>query len=234
MPDEDGDDAAFQIAHQLAFEERFSPEAFAVVAEALGLPTEAEILAGVRRLLLDKFYFFFMSIEGMGFSRDQRVKRLEDLRDAAASLLRSVRQHGGFWEPRLVLDKAVWDEKVGTTVRRLVEGADVQILKLLSSRGRGGRPPKDQFRQLAADLVRVYERITNSEAKRPDWIGGSKYGGNFYKFAVAAERCLRANISEPEVLKVLPVSAAAIGDGLRSHWTSIRELSGEKPSLYKT
>jgi hypothetical protein len=59
----------------------------------------------------------------------------------------------------------------------------------------------------------------------PQWKGGSTYGGDFYDFVVAVERCLRTCL--PEVRDELPVSSSAIGDGLRRHWASIREMAGD-------
>jgi hypothetical protein len=236
MPDEEGDDTAFQemMEEKEAFEARFPPEGFAGVAEALGWHPDQETLAAIRTRLLPGFYFFFVSTEGTVPSRDDRVKRLSEVRDAAAALLSLVRRYGGLIDFWSVLDLAAWDEKSRTTVERLIEGADAEIRKLLSSRGRGGRPPKDQFRQLAADLVRAYERLTNSEATKPEWSGGSKFDGKFYEFAVAAERCFRVKVSEREVLKELPATSAALGDGLRKHWPSIREMAREKLKIRKT
>jgi hypothetical protein len=236
MPNEEGDDTAFQemIEEKEAFEARFPSEAFAGVAEALGWHPEPEILAALRNRLLPAFYYFFESTVGTALSRDEIVGQLRDLRDAAVSLLRSIRLSHGLIELGSVVDNAALDEKFEPAVHRLVEDAEARIAKLLAARGRGGRPPKDRFRQLAADLVREYERLTNREATSPDWTGGSKFDGKFYEFAVAAERCFRAKVSEREVLKELPATPAALGDALRKHWSSIREIAREKLEIRKT
>jgi hypothetical protein len=229
MTDEDSDDTAFHemIEEKERFEARFPPEVFVGVAEALGWYPEPEVLTALRNRLLPPFYFFFDSTKGTAPSRDDRVKRLSEVRNAAATFLSLVRRYRYLMD-FLFLDETEWDEKSRTSIERLIAGADAQINKLRASRGRGGRPAKDQFRQLAADLVQEYERLTNSEASSPDWIGGSKFNGKFYEFAVAADRCFRAKVSEREVLKELPDTRAALGDALRKHWPSIRVMATEK------
>jgi hypothetical protein len=148
--------------------------------------------------------------------------------------LKSVRITGGLTRTLYeAADGAERGDDYKAAVRRLADEADEKIQRLRLSRGRAGRPPKDAFWQLAADLVRVYERLTGKEAKKPQWKGGSKYGGDFYDFVIAVERCLRAAL--PQVRDELPVSSpSAVGDGLRKKWIAIRKMAGEKPPPNKT
>jgi hypothetical protein len=231
MSDEDADEEAFR--EMAAFEAQFPLEAFAGVAEALRVAPEPEALSTLRLWLLPEFYFFFVTCPGGEPSRDERIGQLEKLRDAATALLKYARITGGLTRTlREAAAGTTRDDQFKATVQRLAGEADEKIQRLRSSRGRAGRPRKDAFRQLAADLVRVYEKMIGEEAREPQWKGGSRYGGDFYEFLVAVERCLRTSL--PEVRDELPVSSGAIGDGLRRHWASIREMAGEKSLPSKT
>lgn len=220
MPDADSDNSAFQelMAEKEAFEARFPAEAFVGIAEALRLRPGPQILAGLRRSLLKSFYFFYVSSSGETPSRDDWICALTDMRDAARALLKSLPY-------RLVLmtaasggeDDPLFYEKFRVSIRLIAERAEASIAKLRSERGVGGRPRKE-FWQLGADLVRVYRKWTNKQADKPRWVGGSKYAGDFYDFVVAVTKCLRANLSERQLLTNLPDNPSSIGDGLRKRW----------------
>jgi hypothetical protein len=232
MSDQDAGDEASrdQIADLEAFEARFPPKAFAGVARALGLPRDPRELSSLRCSLIEPFRFFY---EGCGEepTRAERVAGLCKLRDAARILLRLDPVDGDAWAGLTRQTyRASWDAQFRATLQRVAKEADEGLQR---HRGRPGRPRKDAFRQLCADLIRVYEHFTGQEADRPNWLGGDKYRGAFYEFAVAVEQCLRAGFSEGkrEVLKQLPVSVGAVGDGLWKHWTKIRQAAEEKPTL---
>src|SRR5262249_12088898 len=156
------------------------------------------------RSLIEPFYFFYLGC-GDRPSRAERIEGLSRLRDAARILLRLEPVDGDAWAvlTRLTF-RAAWDEQFRATLLRVADEADRGIQRHESSRGKAGRPRKDAFWQLSADLVEVYERATGNKAKRPNWIGGGKHGGQFYRFVAAVERCLRAVFSEPQVLRELP------------------------------
>jgi hypothetical protein len=229
MTDEDPEEEAFRD-DMAAFRARLPPEAFVGVAEALRAAPEPEVLSMLRSGPLPEFYFFFINCPGEGPTREERIRQLEEPRNAAMTLLKS----GGLSRRTLreVAGGIAPDDRLEAALKRLAAEVDEKIRRLRSSRGRAGRPSKDAFRQLSAGLVRVYERLTGEEAEQPQWKGGSKYGGDFYDFVVAVERCLRTCL--PEVRDELPVSSSAIGYALKRHWTSIREMAGEKPPLNKT
>jgi hypothetical protein len=93
MSDRETEEAGLlaEIAEREAFEARFPPETFARIAEAMGLPPEPEILLGLRRSLLETFYFFYAISSGESLSREERISGLTELRDAARSLSKSLR-----------------------------------------------------------------------------------------------------------------------------------------------
>jgi hypothetical protein len=227
MTDEDPEEEAFRD-DMAAFRARLPPEAFEPIAVALGKSTVPQSLNAVREWLLPEFYFFFINCPGEEPSREERIRQLEELQRATTALLKSVRITGGLTRTLCeAADGAERGDDYKAAVRRLADEADEKIQRLRLSRGRAGRPPKDAFWQLAADLVRVYERLTGKEAKKPQWKGGSKYGGDFYDFVIAVDRCLRAALPQVQD-ELLVVSPGAIGDGLRKKWTAIRKIAGEK------
>jgi hypothetical protein len=233
VSDQDGgEEASRDDPRWDAFEARFPPEAFAGVARALGQLSDPETLSSLRRSLVEPFYFFYLGC-GDKPSRAERIKGLSRLRDAARILLRLDPVDGDPWTALTRQTfSAVWDEQFRAILERVADDADRGIRRYHSSQGKAGRPRKDAFWQLTADLVRAYERAPGQVAKKPDWLGGNKYGGEFYEFAVAVERCLRTGFAKTEVLRELPDTPAAIGDGLRKHWAKIRRMAGEKsPSI---
>jgi hypothetical protein len=228
MSDQDADDEAArdEMADLEAVEDKFKPEDFAEVAEALDLPAQPEILAWLRDLLLPEFRFFIESCPGEGFSRDEQIARLDELRVAAITLDRSLRPGGTimhlsrrFWGSDLITDQFI------DTLRVLAVEAGKQIQRLRSSRGQEGRPRKDAARQLGRDLIRVYEKIITKRDKDLNF-------GRFYRFAATAFRCLR--VSVPAVGGEFPVSQRALRDSLREIWNSASNKQNEKPLPLKT
>jgi hypothetical protein len=215
-----------EIADLEAFEAQFKPDDFVGVAHALGLPPDPETLAWLRDLLLPEFRFFVESCSGEKLSREERIDRAEKLRDTAVALAALLGPGGArsglsrrFWGSNLITDQFT------DTLRVLAVEAERQIERLRASRGIGGRPPKEAFRQLSADLVRVYEKITREGVKDLNF-------DRFYRFAVAACRCLRAVV--PAVNGEIPRSPRALREGLREIWKSVANKQNEKPLPLKT
>src|SRR5262249_47034277 len=82
-----GDDASLHDPDWDAIEARFTSEAFAGVARALGLPLDPQTLSKLKRFLIDPLHFFYDSC-GDKPSRAERIEGLSKLRDAARILLR--------------------------------------------------------------------------------------------------------------------------------------------------
>jgi hypothetical protein len=212
MTDEDAEEEAFREV--AAFRARFPLEAFAGVAEALRLAPEPQVLSTLRNWLLPEFYFFFINCPGEEPTREERIGQLEVMRHAATALLRSIRITGGLTRTlREVADGAGAEkrEEFRATLKQLAGEADAKIQRLRSSRGRAGRPRKDAFRHLSADLIRVYENLTRKVVQEADWE-------SFYRFATAAGRCLRTCVREVDA--ELPNSSRAMREGLREVWNS--------------
>jgi hypothetical protein len=204
-----------------AFEARFSPEAFAGVAQALGLPGGPETLSWLRGLLLPEFQHFVETCPGQKVSREERIHRLAKLGEAAANLDTLLGPGGArsglprrFWGSDLITDQFT------DTLRILAVEADRQIHRLRSSPGRGGRPRRDAARQLGKDLIRVYEKITGERAKDLNFE-------RFRRFAAAAYRCLR--VSVPAAETELPPSSRGLHDLLQSIWKLVLHKQSEKP-----
>jgi hypothetical protein len=217
MSDRETEEAGFhaELAEREAFEARFPPETFSRIAEAMGLPAEPEILTGLRRSLLETFYYFYAISSGESLSREERISGLTVLRDAARSLSKALR-YSGAWITVGSLgnaeDEPLYDEKFRATVRSLAAKAEEKIIELKSRRDQPGRPRKEDFWELMPDLVRMYEGWTEKEAKTPPHIRGRKFGG-FRSFVVAVNNCLRANLTE--VSDKLPSGPSAVRSELR-------------------
>jgi len=227
VSDQDGgEEASWDDPLRDAFEARFPPEAFAGVAQALGLPEEAETLSWLRELLLPAFRFFVESSPGQRVSREERIDRLEKLRDAATGLDTSLGPGGSrSGLSRRFLGSKLITDQFADTLLTLAREADIQIQRLRSSRGQGGRPRKDAARQLGQDLIGVYEKMTGKKAKDLNYE-------KFHRFAAEAYRCLRAGV--PAVEKGLPSPARGLHDLLQPIWKLVVNKQSEKPLLPNT
>jgi hypothetical protein len=222
MSDPDGDDE--WIKDRIAFEALFPPEAFRPIAHALGKSAEPQNLKALRNWLLP-YFDLFSSGTGKEPSRAERLKSLVEFRDAARTLLDPVlrRRLGILWLTRDALGAAS-DQQFKATLQRLADQANAAIEKL-SKLGRTGPPKKNAaFRELAPELVYIYERITEQPAGKPYWLPDSRaYGGAFYEFAVEVWRCLFDRL--PKARNILPKTEAALAEELKRHWP--KEHAGE-------
>jgi hypothetical protein len=224
MSDPDGDDE--WIEDRIAFEARFPLEAFEPIAKALGKSTEQRSLEALRSWLLPDFNLFYMSCVGIEPSRNDRLNGLKELRDAAAVVNASLRPGGIRKDLPWDLLKAANAQFRGL-VERLGQAADAEAQRLAATPSRRGRPPNLAFRELACELVRVYERVTGHEAVKPHWLRDSRmYGSEFYSFAVAVWGCLRDGL--PEAQCALPKSKGALAEALQDHWPKDRTATGGK------
>jgi hypothetical protein len=216
MSDQDAGDEAFQdqITALEDFEAKFKPADFAGVAQVLRLTDDLGTLSWFRELLLPDFRLFVESCSGVKTAKEERVSQLEKLRDTAAAL-NALLGPGGtqsglsrrFWGSNLISDQFT------DTLRVLALEAGRQIQRLRSSPpGRAGRPRNEAFRQLGADLIRTFEKITQREAK-------DLHFDNFYVFAAAACRSLRVAVSAVEAH--LPQSVRALRESLLETWKSV-------------
>jgi hypothetical protein len=223
MSDEDPSEAALQeeIAELEAFEAQFKAADFAGVAEALRLAPEPETLSCLRRWLLPEFRFFIACCPGVQLSRDERIRRLQTLHDAATTLLSSIGP-GGAWSllSRKFLDPDLLSDRFSATVRSLADEATAQIRRLRASRDQAGRPRLEAFRQFGEDLIRVYRTIGEKTSVASDW-------DDFYRFARAACRCLERSM--PAVVTDFPTSSRAMRDHLREVWNT-KIAATENPS----
>src|ERR1700730_5563769 len=210
MSGENPSEAALQdeIADLEAFEAQFTPGDFAGVADALGLPAEPETLSCLRSLLLPEFRTFVALSPGDRLSRDDRITRLQRLHDAATALRRSLTLARSLL-PRKYLGPELLSDQFRATLRSLADDAAAQIRRSRASRGKPGRPRLEAFRQLGEDLIRVYRTLEAKTAVVSEW-------DDFYRFAVAACRCLESCV--PAVVADLPKSQRAMRDNLREVW----------------
>jgi hypothetical protein len=216
MSDQDAGDEASrdQIAALEAFEAKFKPEDFAGVAQALRLPEEPETLSWLRNLLLPDFRLFVECSAGKKATREEQISRLEKLRDTATGLEALLRPGG----TRSGLPRRLWgsnliSDQFTQTLGVLALEAERQIQRLRSSpRGRAGRPRKEAFRQLGADLIRTFEKITQRKAR-------DLHFDNFCLFADAACRSLRAAV--PAADADLPQSVRGLRESMLETWKSV-------------
>ena len=228
MSDEAGLDEAAraEIADLEAFEARFPLKVFEAVAEALGIAEDPDAQACLRCCLLPEFRFFIANCSGEKLTREERVKRLNALRDAATALQVSLGPRGArLFLPRKFLGPELVSDQFRATIRSLVDEAEAQLRRLRSSRNKGGRPPKEAIRLLGKDLIRVFRKV--KEADELDW-------DSFYRFASAACGCLRSRV--PGVNCEFPKSRRALRETLRGVWNSevlgkTKNPSGPKPNL---
>jgi hypothetical protein len=216
-----------EIADLEAFEARFPADAFEAAAEVLGIAEDPEAQARLRYCLLPEFRFFLANCSGEKLTREERMKRLKFLRDAATALQVSLGPGGArLLLPRKFLGPELLSDQFRATLRSLADEADKQLLRLRSSRGKSGRPPKDAIRQLGKDLIRVFRNVKD-EADELNWE-------NFHRFASAACHCLRSRF--PEVNGEFPKTPRDMRETLREVWNSevlgkTKKPSGRKPNL---
>jgi hypothetical protein len=234
--DEDTAEREPREAHDLevreqkdAFMRRFSPTSFEGVAGALRMPADEQHLLRLGRALWSRFYDFYETCSEKRPSRAAVADRVRALRDAANLLASS---HGArLWLWTLPEIGEAEEEIFFATAKRLASLWDEQLGRL-SSPARAGRRRHSAFHDLIADLVPVYERLTNKSAKRPGVLRskggcGSKrrYGGPFYEFTVAIWRCVRRHI--PEACHIIPASEDAVAEALRNHWPKLATRRGK-------
>ena len=226
MPDEDGDDAAFEAAmeHRFAFEARFPLEAFEPVAHALNTTITPENLQAIRGWLMPSLHQSFSGSVFKEPSHKARIAKLRKLRDALA-LLRDALSGSIFDSPWTVRDLIDVGDKLPATLNRLYRGVEKSLRELEATPARRGRRPKTEFRDFAQELIWVYEKMTGRTAIKPYWLGDSRiYGGEFYRFAVAVWRCI--GIYVPEVKKALPPTDGALAQALQDHWPKGNGITG--------
>jgi hypothetical protein len=227
VPDQDaGEDAPSCDPLGDAIEALFPLAAFAGVAQVLDLPEDPKILAWLRSWLLPEFRCFLGSGSGKRLSREEKIERAEKLHDAAVAL-DALLGPGGVWS---WLPLEFWDSNLETdqftdTLRIFAREVETQIQRLRCSQGQGGRPRKDDARQLGADLIRVFATISR---KRPKDLDFKK----FKRFAGAVFRCLRTRV--PAVAGQIPATPRALHDMLKDVWKFEVDQENEKPPLVKS
>ena len=203
------------------FDARFPLEAFERVARAIRLEPTPENLKGVRDRLVSYLYVHFAGPVIKGPSRAERMDRLRRFSEAAKEIT-TLLSLGGIAGISIRVDLSgpvfnTADDQFLATVERLQQAADAGLRKLEAMPARLGRPPKTELREFVPELVSIYEEMTEREAKKPHWLPDSrKYGGKFYRFAVAVWQCLRSYA--PEVNDRLPTTEVALAQALQDHW----------------
>jgi hypothetical protein len=220
MPDDDGDDAAFQaeIAERAAFETRFPPEAFEPIARALNVPPTPENISAIRGWLMPDLEQSFSGKVVKEPTVPERRKELRRLRDALAMVWHaSHRQHGSASLPWTLRDLGDGvPENLVAVLQRLHRRVDEQLRELEAVPARRGPKPKTTFRDFTPDLIWLYEKMAGKEAKKPQWLVGNIYSGEFYSFSVAVWKCLRERL--PQLKDALPDSEGALAQQLQDHW----------------
>jgi hypothetical protein len=144
-------------------------------------------------------------------SRSTQLERLRERR-AAAELLASADP----WLPLSPLGE-VEDEQFLATLERLGTFWNEELTKLEAGPSAAGRRSHDAFHELIIGLIWTYQRITRKPARKPSTrFNKPGYYGDFYRFAIAAWRCLWDRV--PETRQLMPYSEAALGEALRKHW----------------
>jgi hypothetical protein len=208
------------------FMARFPTSAFVGVAQALKLPEDAENLARLARVLRTRLYTLYESCSGNRPSPSDVADRLRQLRDAA-TLITSA---DALLRMPLALVGEPEGEQFFATAEWLAKHWGAELDRRPSSRA--GRPRHTLFRELIADLVPVYERMTGRRARRPGvrrsnpYRGtAAGYGGYFCRFAVAIWQCVFRHI--PEAHRRIPGSEGAVAEALRNHWHEITDRRGK-------
>jgi hypothetical protein len=211
---------------QEAFEARFPAEAFKGIAKALKIRPAQEHLSRLRGWLLPEFYYLYMGVPGKEPTREEQIRRLKKLREAATTLHSSITIIENVWPLNLIGPDGPFatddiTDQFTSTLQILADTAAGEIEKLASRKSRRGRPPKNEpFRQLIPRLVRKYERWTKEPADCPYWLPDSgvySSKGSFYRFALAVWRCLQDNLPD-EALAAIPSTEGGLAEELRKHW----------------
>lgn len=181
-------------AEREAFEDRFPPEAFEPVARALNVAPTPENVSAVRSWLMPSLEQSFSGNVVTKPSVPERRKELKRLRDALDVVWRaSRRRHGSVslpWTVRDFVDGV--PENFVTVLQRLHRRVQEQLHELEAVPAHRGPKPKTMFRDFTPELIWLYEKMAGKEAKKPHWIAGNTYSGEFYCFSVAVWRCLRS------------------------------------------
>ena len=217
MSDREADEKA-PLDDPDAFEARFPPEAFEPIAQALNVAPTPKNLATLTRWLIPHLERGFSGIVVKKRTISGRRKELRGLRDALALVSRASHRLPSVASARTLgdLDNDE-DEKFVAALQRVYHRVDKQLHELEATPARRGPKPKTAFRNFTPDLVWLYERMTEGEAKKPYWLGDSRsYGSDFYRFAVAVWKCLRERL--PELKDALPDSEGALAQELQDHW----------------
>jgi hypothetical protein len=200
-----------EAAEREAFEARFSPRDFLGVARALKIRDPA-IFARLVRSLRDDFYVFYMQYQTEWPSRDTKMERLKQLREAA-NLLTAP---DPWWISPNPLGEDE-EEQFLATAKRLCTYWDAELTKLEDGPSAAGRRSHVEFHDLIIGLIRTYQQVAKKRATKPyTRFGKPGYHGDFYQFAIAAWRCLRDHY--PEVADRIPYSEGALAEALRDHW----------------
>src|SRR5437899_6485064 len=110
MSEGDRDEEAWRL-EMAAFEARFPLEAFAPIARALGKHATPQNLEALRSWLL-RYFDLLSSSTTEEPSREERKKSFVELREAATTLLKSVRVGGGLWlELPVDVVTDAWDQQ---------------------------------------------------------------------------------------------------------------------------
>ena len=155
----------------------------------------------MRGWLLPEFYYLFKVVPSKEPTRQERIRRLKKLREAATTLHALLTSFDALWwdlplgllDPN-DLDASGVDEDLDASaggrtrfvasLKLLADTAAGRIEELTAEQARKGRPAKNApFRELTPRLVRQYERFTKQPAGPPNWIPNSgiwRGKGSFY------------------------------------------------------
>jgi hypothetical protein len=213
-----------EAADREKFEAKFPPKVFLGVAKTLNIRDPAIFARLVRSLRAD-FYLFHMDCRSKWPSRGTEMERLRELREAA-NLLASA----DLWMPSNPLGEDE-EEQFLATAKRLGTFWDQELTKLEAAPSAAGRPSHDEFHELIIGLIQTYQRISRNRATMPSTRSNKPgYHGDFYRFAIAAWRCLGDHL--PEARHLIPSSGGALAEALRTHWPK-KGTAGYKLILYR-
>lgn len=219
MSDSDSEEAERQAdAEREAFEACFPPKAFEPIVRALKVPPTPENISAIRGWLMPYLEQSFSGDVVKEPSVTERRKELTRLRDALALVWHaSRRRHGSASLPWTLGDLGDGvPENFVAALQRLHRRVDEQLHELEAVPARRGPKPKTTFRDFTPDLIWLYEKMAGKEAKKPQWLVGNIYSGEFYSFSVAVWKCLRERL--PQLKDPLPDSEGALAQQLQDHW----------------